>query len=129
VASILLAEDDKAVREFVARALRQDGHDITAVGDGQQALNALRNGRFDMLLADIVMPQLDGIALALKAAKDYPELPVLLMTGYAAERQRAHNLDALIQDVISKPFTLLEIREAVRRMLGDEKNKTHGRVH
>lgn len=129
MASILLAEDDKAVREFVARALRQDGHDITAVGDGQQALNALRNGRFDMLLADIVMPQLDGIALALKAAKDYPELPVLLMTGYAAERQRAHNLDALIQDVISKPFTLLEIREAVRRMLGDEKNKTHGRVH
>ena len=129
MASILLAEDDKAVREFVARALRQDGHDITAVGDGQQALNALQNGHFDMLLADIVMPQLDGIALALKAAKDYPDLPVLLMTGYAAERQRAHNLDALIQDVISKPFTLLEIREAVRRMLGDEKSKTRGTVH
>jgi CheY-like chemotaxis protein len=126
VASILLAEDDKAVREFVARALRQDGHDITAVGDGQQALNALRNGRFDMLLADIVMPQLDGIALALKAAKDYPDLPVLLMTGYAAERQRAHNLDALIQDVISKPFTLQEIREAVRRMLGIDKDGARG---
>ena len=70
-----------------------------------------------------------SFALALKAAKDYPDLPVLLMTGYAAERQRAHNLDALIQDVISKPFTLLEIREAVRRMLGDEKSKTRGTVH
>ena len=118
MATILLAEDDKAVREFVSRALRQDGHDITAVSDGQQALTALERGRFDMLLADIVMPQLDGIALALKAAKEYPELPVLLMTGYAAERQRAHNLDALFQDVISKPFTLQEIRDAVRRMLG-----------
>jgi CheY-like chemotaxis protein len=118
VATILLAEDDRAVREFVSRALRQDGHDVTAVGDGQQALTALEKGRFDMLLADIVMPQLDGIALALKAAKEYPELPVLLMTGYAAERQRAHNLDALSQDVISKPFTLQEIRDAVRRMLG-----------
>ena len=117
LATILIAEDDRAVREFVSRALRQDGHDITAVGDGQQALNALEKGQFDMLLADIVMPQLDGIALALKAAKDYPALPVLLMTGYAAERQRAHNLDALIQDIISKPFTLDEIRDAVRKML------------
>ena len=117
MATILIAEDDTAVREFVSRALRQDGHDITAVGDGQQALNALTKGRFDLLLTDIVMPRLDGIALALKASKDYPDLPVLLMTGYAAERQRAHNLDALIQDVISKPFTLEEIRGAVRKVL------------
>ena len=130
MATILLAEDDRAVREFVSRALRQDGHDITAVSDGQQALNALENGHFDMLLADIVMPQLDGISLALKAAKDYPELPVLLMTGYAAERQRAHNLDALIQDVISKPFTLQEIRDAVRKLLGsNEPCKPDGTVH
>ena len=120
LATILIAEDDSAVREFVSRALRQDGHDITAVGDGEQALNALKKGQFDMLLTDIVMPRLDGIALALKASKDYPDLPVLLMTGYAAERQRAHNLDALIQDVISKPFTLEEIRGAVRKILASQ---------
>lgn len=130
MATILLAEDDKAVREFVSRALRQDGHEVTAVADGQQALNALQAGSYDMLLADIVMPQLDGIALALKAAKDYPHLPVLLMTGYAAERQRAHNLDALIQEVISKPFSLQEIRDAVRRMLGIKANgERDGTVH
>ena len=120
LATILIAEDDSAVREFVSRALRQDGHDITAVGDGEQALIALKKGQFDMLLTDIVMPRLDGIALALKASKDYPDLPVLLMTGYAAERQRAHNLDALIQDVISKPFTLEEIRGAVRKILASQ---------
>lgn len=119
MASILIAEDDKAVREFVSRALQQEGHDIIAVGDGQQALTALGNRPFDMLLADIVMPRMDGIALALKAAKDYPDLPVLLMTGYAAERQRAHNLDALIQEVITKPFTLREICAAVRRVLAE----------
>ncbi|NKB19397.1 MAG: response regulator [Alphaproteobacteria bacterium] len=116
MATILIAEDDKAVREFVSRALSQDGHEVTAVADGLQALTALEKQPYDMMLADIVMPQLDGIALALKASKDYPDLPVLLMTGYAAERQRAHNLDALIHDVISKPFTLTEIRETVRRM-------------
>jgi CheY-like chemotaxis protein len=116
LATILIVEDDKAVREFVSRALVQDGHEVTAVGDGLQALTALEKKPYDMMLADIVMPQLDGIALALKASKDYPDLPVLLMTGYAAERQRAHNLDALIHDVISKPFTLTEIRETVRRI-------------
>jgi two-component system cell cycle response regulator CpdR len=119
VASILIAEDDKAVREFVSRALQQDGHDITAVSDGQQALSALETKQYDMLLADIVMPHVDGIALALKASKDYPELPVLLMTGYAAERQRAHNLESLIHQVISKPFTLRDICESVRRVLAD----------
>ncbi|MEE8333493.1 MAG: response regulator [Alphaproteobacteria bacterium] len=127
MASILIAEDDKAVREFVSRALQQDGHDIIAVGDGQQALTALGNQPFDMLLTDIVMPRMDGIALALKASKDYPALPVLLMTGYSAERQRAHNLDALIHDVISKPFTLKDIRSAVRRVL--EAPAPKGRSH
>lgn len=102
-----------AVREFVTRALRHDGHEIVAVGDGQQALNMLEREDFDMVLADIVMPQMDGIALALKLSKDYPDLPILLMTGYAAECQRAHNLDALIHDVITKPFTLKEICKAV----------------
>lgn len=114
MASILIAEDDKAVREFVSRALRQNGHDVTAVSDGQQALNVLEEkDGLEMLLADIVMPLVDGIALALKVSKDYPNLPILLMTGYAAERQRAHNLDALIHDVITKPFTLKEICRAV----------------
>lgn len=70
-----------------------------------------------MMLADIVMPQLDGIALAIKASKDHPDLPVLLMTGYGVECQRAHNLDALFHDVISKPFTLTEIRETVKRII------------
>ena len=121
VAHILLAEDDKAVREFVSRALQHDGHDIVAVNDGQQALNVLdrETGNFDILLADIVMPQLDGIALALKVSKDFPDLRILLMTGYAAERQRAHNMDALIHDVITKPFTLVEICRAVNAALTD----------
>ena len=82
----------------------------------------LEREKFDMVLADIVMPQLDGIALALKVSKDYPGLPILLMTGYAAERQRAHNLDALIHDVITKPFTLKEICTAVDRALDPDED-------
>jgi CheY-like chemotaxis protein len=71
VAAILLAEDDNAVREFVTRALKHDGHDVTAVEDGSLALEALASQDSDMLLSVVVMPELDGIAPALKVAKDY----------------------------------------------------------
>ena len=115
--AVLVAEDDSAVREFVSRALLKSGYDVTAVADGVQALEALQTNVFDMLLADIAMPELDGITLALKVAKDYPDLPILLMTGYASERQRADNLDALIHDVIAKPFTLQQIRTITAEVL------------
>ena len=65
MATILIAEEDRAVRKFVSRALQRDGHYATAVGDGVEALEALAENNFDMLLSDIVMPPLDGIALAL----------------------------------------------------------------
>ncbi|MBV9523317.1 MAG: response regulator [Alphaproteobacteria bacterium] len=117
MARILLAEDDGAVSAFVLRALTHAGHDVRAVPDGLAALAALAAERFDLLLTDIVMPGLDGIALALKAGKDYPAMRILLMTGFAAERQRAHNLQALIHHVIAKPFTLAEICAAVEAAL------------
>ncbi|MEX2453755.1 MAG: response regulator [Rhodospirillaceae bacterium] len=123
MAKILVAEDDTAVREFVSRALANNGHEVTPVADGLQALETLSESSFDLLLSDIVMPELDGIALSLKVAKDYPDMPILLMTGYAAERQRAHNLDALIHDVIAKPFTLQQICDAAERILGTR--RTH----
>ncbi len=112
MARILVAEDETAVRTFITRALTIKGHQVTAVCDGLQALQALSKARFQLLITDIVMPGLDGIGLALKVAKDHPKLPVLLITGYAAERQRAHNLDELICDVVTKPFTLQQICEA-----------------
>jgi two-component system, cell cycle response regulator CpdR len=117
MARILVAEDESAVSAFVTRALSYKGHEVTAVPDGLAALSALRAGSFDLLLTDIVMPGMDGIALALKASRDWPAMRILLMTGYAAERQRAHNLEALIHRVIAKPFTLAEICEAVEEAL------------
>ena len=89
MARILVAEDDMAVQSFVCRALAHRGHEAVGVDDGLRALEALEDGPFDALLSDIVMPGMDGIALALKVAQDYPRMPVLMMTGYAAERQAA----------------------------------------
>lgn len=120
MARILLAEDDDAVRAFVERALKMDGHEVVAACDGGEALDVLKRegGRFDLLLTDIKMPIMDGIALALATARDFPRLTILLMTGFADQRERAANLDALVHDVVTKPFTLAEIRAKVAEALG-----------
>jgi DNA-binding response OmpR family regulator len=118
MARILLAEDDEAVSAFVLRALKLRGHEVSVAGDGLAALDALEAGNFDLLLTDIVMPGMDGIALALKASRDRPDMKILMMSGYAHERQRAHNLEALIHRVLTKPFSLEEVCKAVEEALG-----------
>ncbi len=114
---ILVAEDNPAVREFIVRALQSRGLPVTAVADGQQALAVLDKESFDALVTDIVMPNVDGIALALKATRQYPNLKIVMISGYAQERMRAHNLDALVHRIIAKPFSLEEICEAVEDVL------------
>ena len=119
MARILIAEDEEALCAMCARALKLDGHEVTAAHDGAEALDVLSRepGRFDLLLTDVRMPVMDGIALALAAARDFPDLTILLMTGYADQRERAQGLDALIHDVLAKPFTLAMLRGAVGEAL------------
>jgi DNA-binding response OmpR family regulator len=119
MARILIAEDEEALCAMCARGLTTDGHEVLTAQDGSEALDLLirERGRFDLLLTDIRMPIMDGIALALATARDFPELVILLMTGYADQRERAQGLDALIHDVIAKPFSLVALRAAVREAL------------
>ena len=116
---ILIAEDEEALRAMCARALVTDGHHVETACDGSEALEILirERGRFDLLLTDVRMPVMDGIALALAAARDFPDLTILLMTGYADQRERARGLDALVHDVIAKPFSVAELRGAVSEAL------------
>jgi len=115
MARILVAEDDDNVRGFVTRALTHLGHDVTAAEDGGLAAEivAERAGAFDLLLSDIRMPVMDGIELALAVAAQHPALTIVLMTGFADQRERATGLDALVYDVIGKPFSLVQLAEKV----------------
>jgi two-component system, cell cycle response regulator CpdR len=119
MARILIAEDEETLCAMCARALSTDGHEVKTAYDGSDALDVLtkEEGRFDLLLTDIRMPIMDGIALALATARDYPDLTILLMTGYADQRERAHGLDALVHDVIAKPFSVAALRGAVNEAL------------
>ena len=123
MARILIAEDDEPVRGFVKRAMEMDGHTVVAEADGAAALERLTEaeGAFDLILSDIRMPLMDGIALALSAGRDFPHVPILLMTGFADQRERAHDLEAIIEDVVTKPFSLAEIRAAVDKVLRNGK--------
>jgi CheY-like chemotaxis protein len=119
MARILIAEDDDAIRRLLIRALGDDGHELTTTADGGAALEALHQpgSKFDLLLADVKMPVMDGVALALAAGRDHPGMPIMLMTGYADQRERAHGLDALVHDVLAKPFSIDQIKGAVREAL------------
>ena len=81
---ILLAEDDDSMREYLARALERTGYQVTAVESGIVALEHLKKQGFDLLLTDIVMPELDGIELAQRASTLYPGMRVMFITGFAA---------------------------------------------
>jgi two-component system cell cycle response regulator CpdR len=119
MAKILIAEDDDGVRQFVSRALAHAGHTVTEAEDGGLAAEILQDqqGAFDLLLSDIKMPVMDGIALALNVAAAWPDITIVLMTGFADQRERAHGLDQLIYDVIPKPFTLQALMQKVEDAL------------
>ena len=120
---VLIADDEESMRTLVARAIAMDGHDIVTAQDGAEALDILtrESGGFDLLLSDIQMPIMDGIALALSAARDFPNVVILLMTGFAHQRERASNLSAIAHDVIAKPFSVADIRTAVADALASKK--------
>lgn len=121
---VLIADDEESMRTLVARAIAMDGHETVTAQDGAEALDILtrEDGAFDLLLTDIQMPVMDGIALSLSAARDFPRLTVLLMTGFADQRERASNLNAIVHDVITKPFSVADIRTAVADALAARKS-------
>lgn len=118
---LLIVEDDESVRMFTARALAASGHTVETAADGEDGLDAIiaAKGGFDLVLSDIRMPIMDGIEMAKLAANCFPSLRILLMTGYAEQRERAAELEAIVLDVVSKPFTLADIRNKVRVALED----------
>lgn len=120
VLRVLVADDDADIREFVETVLAEEQFAATFAADGRQALEFLEASEFDLLLTDIRMPIMDGIALALAAKRDYPDLTILLMTGFADQRERAKGLQAIVADVLTKPFSLADLRATVARVLGGQ---------
>jgi two-component system, cell cycle response regulator CpdR len=119
MATILIAEDDGQMRTFLAAALRRAGHDVEAVECGEDALEAMDNTEFNLLLADVVMPGMDGIELARVASERHPEIKVMFITGFAAVAMKNAVASHGQPRVLSKPVHLKDLIRAVDRLLAD----------
>ncbi|MFC4295682.1 cell cycle two-component system response regulator CpdR [Novosphingobium tardum] len=116
---ILLAEDEDAMRAYLARALENAGYDVVAVDRGTAALPHLQSSHFDLLLSDIVMPEMDGIELAQRCAEVSPATKIMFITGFAAVTLKA-NREAPQAKVLSKPFHLRDLVLEVERIFGEQ---------
>ncbi len=112
---ILLAEDDTVMREYLTRALERAGYLVSAVDRGTAALPLIESESFDLLLTDIVMPEMDGIELAQRAGEIAPEMRVMFITGFAAVTLKAGKAMPQAR-VLSKPFHLRELVLEVDRL-------------
>ncbi|PKP94224.1 MAG: response regulator [Alphaproteobacteria bacterium HGW-Alphaproteobacteria-16] len=112
---ILLAEDDSVMREYLTRALERSGYAVVAVDRGTAALPLIESERFDLLLSDIVMPEMDGIELAQRAGEIAPDMRIMFITGFAAVTLRAGKQVPQAR-VLSKPFHLRDLVLEVDRL-------------
>lgn len=118
MSKILIAEDDDAMREFLAQALSRQGYTIVAVTNGADALEAMDAAEScDLLLADIRMPGVDGISLARCARRDYPDVPIVFVTGFANEIMSEIDFEPTRVEILPKPFQLNELVSVVDRVL------------
>jgi two-component system cell cycle response regulator CpdR len=117
VARILLAEDDDDMRRFLVRALERAGHDVTPFAEGASAFEEVKRSAYDLLLTDIVMPEMDGIELARRAAELDPKLRIMFITGFAAVALHPDSKAPKDAKILSKPFHLKDLVAEVERMI------------
>ena len=120
---ILLAEDEDAMRGYLARALENAGYVVVAVDRGTEALSLLESQHFDLLLSDIVMPEMDGIELAQRCNEVSPRTRVMFITGFAAVTLKASREQPQAK-VLSKPFHLRDLVLEVERVFEDRQRAT-----
>ncbi len=117
MARILLAEDDDDLRRFLVKALEKAGHAVTSFGEGASAYEEIKQTTFDLLLTDIVMPEMDGIELARRAAELDPSLKIMFITGFAAVALNPDSKAPKDAKVLSKPFHLRDLVDEVSRLM------------
>ncbi len=117
MARILLAEDDDRMRAFLSLGLRRAGHAVDAVGDGDAALDRAHDADYDLLLADVVMPGMDGIELARRVAARQPEIRVMFITGFAAVALQDDRFAGQRPRILAKPFHLRHLIAEIEALL------------
>ena len=117
---LLLVDDESEIREGLREVVDFRSLGFEVVGEAANGIAGLQMAESlspDLIITDIRMPLMDGIALALAAKREFPDLTIMLMTGYAEQRERAKSLETIVAEVMAKPFTIAELRETVMRVI------------
>ena len=114
---MLIAEDDRGVRESLTRALRFEGYDVQAVNDGSQALEAVMGQVPDVAILDVMMPYIDGLTVCRQLRQRNHQLPILMLTARHEVSDRVAGLDAGADDYLVKPFAMSELTARLRALL------------
>lgn len=117
-AKILIVDDEQFVRDLLEKVLHRRGHEVVVVGDADQALKTLEGAEFDLLLTDVVMPGMDGFDLLRRVKSAYPQIKVIVLTGYARKQSISDFLLYGADEYLSKPFQVHELISAVDRVTG-----------
>ena len=116
-ARVLVADDDKSVRESLVRALTLEGYSVVAANDGAKALDLVKSERPDVLVLDVMMPAVDGLTVARVLRSEKNRLPILMLTARTETSDRVAGLDAGADDYLPKPFALEELLARLRALV------------
>ncbi|WP_027883194.1 response regulator transcription factor [Meiothermus rufus] len=115
MANVLIVDDDPAIREVLSAYLRQEGYEVVEAADGLEALGKIPQA--SLVVLDLMLPRLSGWEVARELRRDYPELPVLMLTAKGEEEERIRGLDLGADDYVTKPFSPREVVARVRALL------------
>lgn len=120
--NILVIDDEELVIQSLRRLLKREGYEVCVVASGKEALEKIRELDFDMVVSDIRMPELDGIAIVKKIREYYKEsnkkpIPEIFITGYASEETYKQAQELKVADYLYKPFDIIEFLETVKKHL------------
>lgn len=116
---ILIVDDEQGVRDLLARALSGGEYDVDVAPDGRTAVEQLRTIEYDLLITDLKMPGMDGLSVIREARRIFPELPVIIITGYSTEASAIEAINLGVSGYITKPFRLPRILAAAQKALGE----------
>lgn len=117
--SILVVDDELLIRDILYDFFQQQGWDISIAEDGKKAIEILRKKKVDLLLTDLKMPDVDGMALTGMVKDNYPELPVIIMTGYPSVDSAVEALRYKVEDYIIKPFNINKLYKLIKSKVED----------
>ena len=120
---VLVVDDEEPIRKLVVTLLSQKGHQCIAVSNGFEALDEIKKNKFDAVVVDIVMPEMDGLALTRELSKNYQTLPVMIMTGYVDEYSPETAIALGAREFITKPFSIAEFIIRFHKMMNDHRGK------